>query len=84
MSDVVMMHVYLVGDPTKEAMDFTGLNAGYSHFSHQNPTQQTGREAPFRWPLQRPEFSWRSRSSRCGPGSSNEAGKNKTPGRRPS
>jgi len=33
MSDVVMMHVYLVGDPTKEGkMDFTGFNAGYSQF----------------------------------------------------
>jgi enamine deaminase RidA (YjgF/YER057c/UK114 family) len=34
MKDVVMMHVYLVGDPANGGrMDFAGLNAAYSqHF----------------------------------------------------
>lgn len=33
MSDVVMMHVYLAGDPaTGNKMDFTGMMASYSHF----------------------------------------------------
>ena len=33
MSDVVMMHVYLVGDPSNGGkMDFAGLNAAYSQF----------------------------------------------------
>jgi enamine deaminase RidA (YjgF/YER057c/UK114 family) len=33
MGDVVMMHVFLVGDPTKGgAMDFAGMMAGYAQF----------------------------------------------------
>jgi enamine deaminase RidA (YjgF/YER057c/UK114 family) len=33
LDDVVMMHVYLVGDPAKEGkMDFAGFMAGYSQF----------------------------------------------------
>jgi enamine deaminase RidA (YjgF/YER057c/UK114 family) len=33
MSDVVMMHVYLVGDPAKDGhMDFAGMMAGYTQF----------------------------------------------------
>jgi enamine deaminase RidA (YjgF/YER057c/UK114 family) len=33
MSDVVMMHVYLVGDPGKNGqMDFAGMMAGYTQF----------------------------------------------------
>lgn len=33
LSDIVMMHVYLVGDPSKEnKMDFTGFMAGYTKF----------------------------------------------------
>jgi len=33
MGDVVMMHVYLVGDPSNGGkMDFAGLNAAYSQF----------------------------------------------------
>lgn len=33
LADVVMMHVYLVGDPAKEnKMDFAGFMAGYSQF----------------------------------------------------
>lgn len=33
LGDVVMMHVYLVGDPAKEGkMDFPGFMAGYSQF----------------------------------------------------
>ncbi len=33
MSDVVMMHVYLVGDPSKNGqMDFSGMMAGYTQF----------------------------------------------------
>jgi enamine deaminase RidA (YjgF/YER057c/UK114 family) len=33
LSDVVMMHVYLAGDPAKDGkMDFDGMMAGYSQF----------------------------------------------------
>ncbi|AUN31103.1 RidA family protein [Niveispirillum cyanobacteriorum] len=33
MGDVVLMHVYLVGDPAKEGkMDFAGMMAGYTKF----------------------------------------------------
>ena len=33
MGDVVMMHVYLVGDPAKDGkMDFAGMMAGYTQF----------------------------------------------------
>ena len=33
LADVVMMHVFLVGDPAKDGrMDFTGFMAGYSQF----------------------------------------------------
>ena len=33
LSDVVMMHVYLAGDPAKDGkMDFAGMMAGYSQF----------------------------------------------------
>jgi enamine deaminase RidA (YjgF/YER057c/UK114 family) len=33
LSDVVMMHAYLVGDPTKDGkMDFAGFMAGYTKF----------------------------------------------------
>ena len=33
LSDVVMMHVYLGGDPAKDGkMDFAGMMAGYSQF----------------------------------------------------
>jgi len=33
MGDVVMMHVYLVGDPANQGkMDFAGMNAGFTQF----------------------------------------------------
>jgi enamine deaminase RidA (YjgF/YER057c/UK114 family) len=33
LSDVVMMHVYLAGDPAKDGkMDFAGMMAGYTQF----------------------------------------------------
>ena len=32
MSDVVMMHVYLVADPASGKMDFAGMNAGFMQF----------------------------------------------------
>jgi enamine deaminase RidA (YjgF/YER057c/UK114 family) len=32
MGDVVMAHVYMVGDPSSGKLDFAGMNAAYAEF----------------------------------------------------
>jgi enamine deaminase RidA (YjgF/YER057c/UK114 family) len=66
MGDVVMMHVYLVGDPANGGkLDFAGMNAAYSQFLAPRNSRISPRAAPCRWRHWRPRDRWwRSRSSR--------------------
>ena len=68
MGDVVMMHVYLAGDPDKGGqMDFAGMMAGYTQFfgtARSSPTNPHVRRCRLRrWLF---PVSWsRLKPSRC-------------------
>jgi len=59
LADVIMMHVYLVGDPAKEGkMDFSGFMAGYSQFFEPRNSPTSLPAAPCRWLDWLPREPW--------------------------